>query len=190
MSDQHIAVMESPQWPIGWLEQGLILPVSNSKPAAWHLTEICKLHELAAWLQRECWFDHLMLISGYDPAASSEVLWVWYHFYSYPHHVERYIMVQVPKADAVVPTLTDLYPMADWLERETAEMFGITFLGHPDPRKLLLPDDWVGHPLRKDYQQPETYHDLTVAYDARNQLPHPRVGHDLPGGVNPVPPQH
>ena len=61
----------------------------------------------------------------------------------------------LPREDAVLPTLTGLYNTAKWAEREIAEMFGVTFEGHPDPRKLLLPDDWTGYPLRKDYQPPD-----------------------------------
>ena len=57
--------------------------------------------------------------------------------------------------NAVMPTLTGLYNTANWAEREISEMFGVIFEGHPDPRKLLLPEDWQGYPLRKDYQRPD-----------------------------------
>lgn len=61
------------------------------------------------------------------------------------------LKVAVSVDSASVPTLTGLYPAADWLEREIWDLFGITFPGHPDLRRLLLTDDWEGHPLRKDY---------------------------------------
>ena len=59
--------------------------------------------------------------------------------------------VQVPADDATVPTLFDLWPGSENLEREVYDMFGIVFEGHPDLSRILMPEDWSGHPLRKDY---------------------------------------
>ncbi len=61
------------------------------------------------------------------------------------------LRVQVPADDPVVPTLFDLFPGTEALEREVADMFGIAFEGHPDPTRILMPPDWEGHPLRKDF---------------------------------------
>jgi NADH-quinone oxidoreductase subunit C len=61
------------------------------------------------------------------------------------------IRVQVPADDPTFPTLTELWFGADAMEREVWDMFGITFTGHPDMTRILMPEDWVGHPLRKDY---------------------------------------
>jgi NADH-quinone oxidoreductase subunit C len=58
--------------------------------------------------------------------------------------------VRVPGADANVPSVVSLYPTAGWLEREVYDLFGLTFEGHPDLRRILMPDDWEGHPLRRD----------------------------------------
>jgi len=63
------------------------------------------------------------------------------------------LRVQVPADDAVLPTLFDLHPGTEAHERETFDMFGIEFAGHPDPTRILMPEDWDGHPLRKDYDQ-------------------------------------
>ena len=63
------------------------------------------------------------------------------------------VRVQVPAEDAVLPTLFDLYPGTEAHERETFDMFGIRFDGHPDLTRILMPEDWDGHPLRKDYSQ-------------------------------------
>jgi NADH-quinone oxidoreductase subunit C len=67
------------------------------------------------------------------------------------HRRRLRLLVQVPEDDPVVPSLTDLHPGADALEREAFDMFGITFDGHPDLTRILMPEDWEGHPLRKDY---------------------------------------
>ena len=63
--------------------------------------------------------------------------------------------VQVPADDPSIPTLFDLWPGAENLEREAYDMFGIVFEGHPDPSRILMPEDWSGHPLRKDYDSGE-----------------------------------
>jgi NADH-quinone oxidoreductase subunit C len=61
------------------------------------------------------------------------------------------IRVQVPEDDATLPSLFDLHPGAEAYEREAYDMFGVTFTDHPDMTRILMPEDWVGHPLRKDY---------------------------------------
>ena len=74
-----------------------------------------------------------------------------YHLYSLAHNHRVRLKVRVDEDDAVVPTAVPLWPIANWLEREVWDMFGIRFDGHPDPRRLLLYEEFVGHPLRKDY---------------------------------------
>jgi NADH-quinone oxidoreductase subunit C len=74
-----------------------------------------------------------------------------YHLYSLAHNHRLRLKTRVDEDDAVVATAVDLWPIADWLEREVWDMFGIRFQGHPDLRRLLLYEEFVGHPLRKDY---------------------------------------
>ena len=74
-----------------------------------------------------------------------------YHLYSIPHRHRVRLRVPVEQDDPVVPTATTLWPIANWLEREVWDMFGIRFHGHPDLRRLLLYEEFQGHPLRKDY---------------------------------------
>jgi NADH-quinone oxidoreductase subunit C len=62
------------------------------------------------------------------------------------------LRVQVPADDTTLPTLFDLYPGTEAMEREVYDMFGIVFTDHPDPSRILMPEDWDGHPLRKDYE--------------------------------------
>jgi NADH-quinone oxidoreductase subunit C len=73
------------------------------------------------------------------------------HLHSTTRRHDVRVKVLLPADDAVIPTISDLYPTADWHERETAEMFGIAFEGHPFPVKLLLSEPFEGHPLRKDF---------------------------------------
>jgi NADH-quinone oxidoreductase subunit C len=76
-----------------------------------------------------------------------EIIWI---LYSFPKN-ER-VRVKTSIADGEeIPTVTDLWRTANWLEREAYDMFGVRFTGHPDLRRILLPDEWKGHPLRKDY---------------------------------------
>jgi NADH-quinone oxidoreductase subunit C len=74
-----------------------------------------------------------------------------YHLYSLAHNHRVRLKVRLDEDDAVVPTVVPLWPIANWLEREVWDMFGVRFDGHPDLRRLLMYEEFVGHPLRKDY---------------------------------------
>lgn len=74
-----------------------------------------------------------------------------YHLLSMLYNRRIRVKTFVMEEDPVVPTATVVWPGANWLEREIADMMGITFEGHPDQRRLLMPDDWNGHPHRRDY---------------------------------------
>ena len=74
-----------------------------------------------------------------------------YHLYSLPHNHRLRVKVRVDEDEAVVPSSAALWPIANWFEREVWDMFGVRFDGHPDLRRLLMYEEFVGHPLRKDY---------------------------------------
>jgi NADH-quinone oxidoreductase subunit C len=74
-----------------------------------------------------------------------------YQLFSLLHNHRVRLKVRVDEDDAVVPTAVELWPIANWLEREVWDMFGVRFAGHPDLRRLLMYEEFVGHPLRKDY---------------------------------------
>jgi len=122
-------------------------------------------------------FDMLHNISGVDSlepdpkkvakAGFEPHLEVVYHLQSFRHRHRFVVKVLLPrwKGDQAgqlpdVPSLTHLWPSADWHEREVYDLVGINFVGHPDLSRILLSEDWVGHPLRKDYTFPLEYHGI------------------------------
>ena len=88
---------------------------------------------------------------GLPPEVEAQRFEVVVHLLSLEHRTRIRIKVQVDPAAAVVPSLFDLFPGVENMEREVFDMFGIGFAGHPDMTRVLMPEDWEGHPLRKDY---------------------------------------
>jgi NADH-quinone oxidoreductase subunit C len=88
-----------------------------------------------------------------------------YHLYSYTHSHTLVIKATTPRAEPHLPSCAAIWPAADWYEREAYDLLGITFDGHPDLRRLLLPDDWPGHPLRKDWKEPAFYNGIPTTRD-------------------------
>jgi NADH-quinone oxidoreductase subunit C len=74
-----------------------------------------------------------------------------YHMYSMLYNRRLRVKTYLPEEEPVVKTVINVWPAANWLEREIADMMGVVFEGHPDPRRLLMPEDWDGHPHRRDY---------------------------------------
>lgn len=106
-------------------------------------------------------FDYLMCLSGMD---LGENLGVVYHLYSFKHTHKIVIKTNVSKENPNLSSVMYLWRTADWHEREAFDLFGINFEGHGDLRRILLPYDWEGFPLRKDYKEPEEYHGMKVPY--------------------------
>ena len=119
-----------------------------------HFLEACRDDE------RLC-FELLVDLTATDPAKDAPDLWIGVQLLSLRHRHRLAIKCLLPKAAPSLPTSTVVYRAAQWHERECAEMYGITFTGHPDPRHILLPEDWIGHPLRKDYVFPDEYHGIS-----------------------------
>jgi len=97
-------------------------------------------------------FELCSSVSGVDYLGTDERrLHVAYHLTSMTYRRLVRLEVAVPVGEPVVPSVTSVYPTADWQERETYDMFGVVFDGHPNLTRVLMPDDWEGHPQRKDY---------------------------------------
>jgi NADH-quinone oxidoreductase subunit C len=135
-----------------------------------HFIEVSsgKLVEIGEYLlaDEDLLFDSLVCVSGaHYPATSEEEntrFEVVYHFFSYAHKHKLVLKVILSGEDLTVPSLEKTWKGAQWLERETYDMYGIKFDGNSDLRRILCPDDWVGWPLRKDYKQPEMYRHMKV----------------------------
>lgn len=96
-------------------------------------------------------FDFPSSLCGVDNLGRDPRFEVLYNLYSTPHRHRIVLKAQVPESDPAIDTVTSVWVGVDWHERETYDMFGISFNGHPDLRRILMPEDWEGHPLRKDY---------------------------------------
>jgi NADH-quinone oxidoreductase subunit C len=111
------------------------------------------LRDHLAFLHDRLAFDFLVFMTALDRPAEA-VLEVVYRLFSRESRSSVVVRVRLPRDSARIPTVSDMFRTAEWHERETAELFGIGFDGHPDPRRLLLPDDLEGFPLRKDFTHP------------------------------------
>lgn len=108
---------------------------------------------------KESGFDMLRLISSVD---YSDKFFIVYHFLSTVNSNAFTLKVPLIKSDASkIDSLCDLYDSANWLEREVYDLMGIEFINHPNLKRILLPLDWEGYPLRKDYVMPNEYHGIS-----------------------------
>ena len=105
--------------------------------------------------------DLLADLTATDPSKDGENLWINVQLLSMELKHRLAVKCFLPKADPVMPSTVPVHRASQWAEREAGEMYGITFTGHPDPRNILLPDDWVGSPMRKDYEFPDEYHGIS-----------------------------
>lgn len=110
------------------------------------------------------YFDMLSCVTGVDNGPEKGTMEVIYNLYSIPLNHHLMIKVMLPREQPEIDSVTGIWKTANWHEREIFDMFGIKFRGHPDLRRILLPADWEGHPLLKDYKQQDYYHGIKVEY--------------------------
>ncbi|MGG1440539.1 NADH-quinone oxidoreductase subunit C [Brevibacillus laterosporus] len=131
------------------IEESYINTLSKEVPTMTIKNQIW--HDIALFLKQEpsLQFDYLSNLHGVDYEDRMEV---YYHLYSYAHHQSLAIKVKTTREASSVASVVDVWPGADWNERETYDLLGIHFVGHPNLVRIMMPDEWVGHPLRKDYE--------------------------------------
>ncbi len=110
-------------------------------------------------------FEHLSNLTATDYLEENRIRII-YHLHSYKHARWLTLKVAVDRENPHVATLENVYPVANWLEREAYDLVGVNFDGHSDLRRILMPDDWVGHPLRKDFQEPSHYHGISTVRES------------------------
>ena len=125
------------------------------KPAA--IVEVCRFLRD----DPELFFDCLSNMSGVDYPKENKHQVV-LHLYSYRHRHKIVVKVDVPRDKPEMPSVESILKAANWQEREIYDLVGVVFTGHPDLRRILMPEDWVGHPLRKDFVEPEEYHGIST----------------------------
>jgi NADH-quinone oxidoreductase subunit C len=119
------------------------------------IVEVCRFLKSTTGLA----FDYCQDITAIDWPAR-KVIEVVYHVYSLVHRHGLVVKVETDRDKPTIGTVEGVWKAATWLEREIYDLFGVNFEGHSDMRRILMPDDWVGHPLRKDYQEAGGYHGI------------------------------
>lgn len=134
----------------------ILLPASN-------LFQVCEfLHTSSSF-----YFDFLNCITAIDNGIEEGTIDMIYHMSSIPFEKSVVLKVKIDRnldVEAAIDSVSSIWRTADWHEREIYDFFGVKFNNHPDLRRILLPADWQGHPMRKDYLEQETYHGIKVKY--------------------------
>ncbi len=130
----------------------------------WIRIEEKRMKEIAVFLHDEetFHFDFLMCLSGVD--YNNGTLGAVYHLFSMKHRHKIVLRASCSKEHPHIQSVSSVWGTANWHEREAFDMYGIIFDEHPDLRRILCPDDYPGHPLRKDFKVPEFYNGMKVPY--------------------------
>lgn len=140
-----------------------VTPDLTSTPAAIRVSpvdivSVCK----SLYQHPELYFDMLSCITGIDNGPQAGTIDIAYNLYSIPFHVHLMIKITIPRDNGSFDSVSSIWRTAEWHEREIFDMFGVHVEHHPDLRRILMPADWEGHPLRKDYKQQEYYRNIKL----------------------------
>ena len=110
-----------------------------------------KISSICGFLKYDQNFNRLSTVTAVDRYPTEPRFEVVYHLHSVEHNLRVRLKCRLPGEDPVIESVTGVWQGANWYEREVFDLFGIKFLNHPDLRRIMLPEDWEGYPLRKDY---------------------------------------
>ena len=144
-----------------------VSPLQPANKDPWVEVKSAAIRDVCAFLKSDAQlrFDCLMNLSAVDWPKKNQIHVV-YHLFSYARRHAVILKVQLDRGSPVVPSVEPVWKSADWLEREQYDLLGVQFEGHPDLRRIMLPDDWVGHPLRKDYVEQADYHQISTTRES------------------------
>ena len=142
-------------------------PLAPAKADAFAVIPAADLVEICRHLKDDpdLAFDCLMNLSSIDWPKKNQIEVV-YHFWSYSKRHAFILKVQLDRAKPELASIESVWKAADWLEREQFDLMGVQFNGHPDLRRIMMPDDWVGSPLRKDYKEQAEWHNITTTRES------------------------
>jgi NADH-quinone oxidoreductase subunit C len=121
------------------------------------IVEVCRFLRDRAGLQ----FEVLSDLTALD-WPKDEKIQIVYHLFSYTHNHQIVLKVDLPRDNPKIATVENVWKVANWFEREAYDLFGVIFDGHSDLRRIMLPEDWTGYPLRKDYVEQEEYDGIST----------------------------
>lgn len=130
---------------------GTVLAVSEFRGETTVVVNKEEIVAVCAYLKKELGYNFLTDLCAIDYLGQAPRFMMVYQLYNIGTHQRLRIKAAVEESDARIDTVSSVWATANWLERECFDLMGIVFNNHPDPRRILMPDDWVGHPLRKDY---------------------------------------
>ncbi len=142
-----------------------VLEISEKKPDPFAVIDPGAIAEVGRFMHEdpELAMDCLSNQSGVDYKERIEVV---YHLFSYARRHGAVLKVKLPRDNPSVATVEGLWKSANWMEREIFDLLGVNFEGHSDLRRILMPEDWIGHPLRKDFVEPPEYHGISTVRES------------------------
>jgi NADH-quinone oxidoreductase subunit C len=142
-----------------------VLEIAQAKPDPFMVVDPAAIVDVCRFLRDDpaTLMNCLSNQTGVDCKDRIEVV---YHLFSYRLHHAAVLKVKLARDNPAVDTVENLWKSANWMEREIFDLLGVTFEGHSDLRRILMPEDWPGHPLRKDFVEPAEYHGISTVRES------------------------